>query len=162
MITGTAEDKVEDIIKSENEINVKHPDKDGLMETLYANCGLSVALSKQFLNRFLVELLPNLFKYIEQTFSLGKTVKLDLEMFVLYLNNTHITVNQIGYDLTQTRVELYPANNSIGFHIKDSNVSATVDYTVYLDPPILTDKGTMDVGYNNLNIGEFLFTSSHV
>lgn len=70
----------------------------------------------------------------------------------LYVSCSEFTINEISYDISKTGVDLFSANNSLGFHIIDSNVNLTANYSLFVDPPILEDDGILKVGYNNLSI----------
>jgi hypothetical protein len=120
------------------------------------NCGISMAINERFFNELLKDLLPALLKLVKQSFLLGKTFELDLEMFRLYLVSPQIIVNEIDYDTDLTRFDTYSENNSFGFHIVDSNLNVTLNYDIFIDPPILDDRGTLAIGYNDLNINVIL------
>ena len=109
-------------------------------------------MSNEFFNKFLKELLPSILKYLEREFKLGKTLELDLGMMKIYVSWSEFSINEISYDITKTGVDLFAANNSLGFHIGNSNVNLTANYSLYVDPPILEDEGILKVGYNNLSI----------
>ena len=52
----------------------------------------------------------------------------------------------------KTRADLYHSNNSFGFHIADSKINLTLLYDIFLDPPILDDIGSVNIGYDALNV----------
>lgn len=109
-------------------------------------------MSQEFFNRLLKDIVPSILKYLQRQFKLGKTIELDLGMMKLYVSCSEFTINDISYDIDKTGVDFFSANNSIGFHIIDSNVNLTANYSLFVDPPILEDDGNLKVGYNHLSI----------
>ena len=118
----------------------------------YVKCGFSLALSNEFFNKFAKELLPSIFELIKEEISINKTIEVDVGMFILYLSSPKFEIVDIQYDKDKTSIELYNDNNSIGFHLADSLVNISMEYDIYLDPPILNDTGKLDLGYNHLSI----------
>jgi hypothetical protein len=116
------------------------------------NAGFTMAINENFFNRLLKELLPAVFQLISKSFTLGSHYELDLDMFVVHLNSPKLSVNEISYNEDLTKFDTYSENNTIGFHIVDSKVNVSLDFDIFLDPPILDDKGTLEIGYDDLNI----------
>jgi len=120
------------------------------------NAGLTIALGDVFLNKVLKEILPAVFKMLEKEYKLGQTIEVDLEMFKVILTSPKLIVNEISFGEDGTKVDLYDKNNSFGFHIQDSVVDISMKYSLILDPPILDDDGTLNIGYTGLSIDVIL------
>ena len=119
--------------------------------------GIVISFSEVFWNNLLKGLIPQIFKKLKETVFEGGSTEIKIkDMLVIYFTVEDFNIDQLAYDLTNTRVDLFEDNNTIGAHIARSNFSAHVDYLFDLDPSFITDNGTLDFSWSDLGI-DFVF-----
>jgi hypothetical protein len=68
----------------------------------------------------------------------------------IYLTIREVAIEEVGYNIEQTRVDLIEDINTFGTHLIDSRIKLSVQYDLKLDPPILQDSGRMNMSYSDL------------
>jgi hypothetical protein len=115
--------------------------------------GIIIGFSEKFWNNLLVGLIPQIFKELEQTVFINGTNVLNIsDMMSIYFTIEKYEIINLSYDLNNTRVDLFEANNTAGIHVKNSSFIGYANYEVDVDPPILTDNGTFTVNYTNFDV----------
>ena len=112
-----------------------------------------MAISETFFTRLVTELLPDILELLsKEVKKITKIISINLDMFIIHLSDLSFQINEISFDINKTKADLYHTNNSIGFHIADNKVNFTLGYDVILEPPILEDTGTVEIGYDSFNL----------
>lgn len=98
----------------------------------------------------MTHLLPQVFQIIEDKAFENKTASIKIkDLMTVNLTAEYFQIDNITYDRNYTRVD-FLENNTIGFHIGQSNFSLYLDYEIDMDPSLVYDKGNLTAGFHNL------------
>ena len=116
--------------------------------------GINVVLSDTFLNTFIRKLFPQILDVINDQIGIeGKTISFKVkELFDIHFTIDGFNITDIKYDERKTQVNLDEYKNEVGIQITNSSVHFNLTYKVELDPNIISDKGVMLFGFDQLSL----------
>lgn len=114
--------------------------------------GIVLTFTETFWNNLITDLLPQVFKFIDDYKFDNGTATVEIgNMLTINITNDFFKINNITYNDTLTRVDLFASNNSIGLHIGRSKFSLEWRYEVEMDPNLISDRGNLSAGYQDFS-----------